>query len=57
MKCTFCGNQIPSGTGKMFVFKDGRVRYYCSSKCERNDLKLKRKARGMKWTKRYVKGG
>lgn len=50
MKCTFCGNDIKKGTGKMFVKNDGKIFYFCSSKCEKNLLKLKRVARETKWT-------
>ncbi|MEM4267103.1 MAG: 50S ribosomal protein L24e [Candidatus Nanoarchaeia archaeon] len=54
--CTFCGERIEKGTGKMFVFKTGKIAYYCSTKCEKNMLKLRRKARKLKWTKHYTKG-
>ena len=53
--CSFCGDEIEPGTGKMFVKKDGAIFYFCSSKCERNQLKLGRVPRRVKWTKRYVK--
>ena len=50
---SFCGYDIEPGTGKMYVRRDGRVFYFCSGKCEKNMLKLKRKARKLKWTKHY----
>jgi len=50
-KCTFCGDTIRKGTGKMFVKTEGRILYFCSSKCEKNMLKLKRTARKLKWAK------
>ncbi len=53
MKCTFCGITIPKGTGKIYVKKDGKVFNFCSSKCERNLLKLKRKAASVKWTESH----
>jgi len=53
--CSFCGSDIPPGTGKMFVKKDGAIFYFCSSKCQRNQLKLKRVPRRVRWTKKYVK--
>lgn len=56
VKCSFCGKVIQKGTGKMFVRKDGKVFSFCSSKCEKNLLKLKRKPRKFKWTKYYEKG-
>jgi large subunit ribosomal protein L24e len=53
--CSFCGEEIEVGTGKMYVRRDGRVLYFCSGKCEKNMLKLKRNPRKLKWTKRYSK--
>ena len=38
------------GTGKMLIMKDGRVYYFCSRKCEKNQVKLGRVARNLKWT-------
>ena len=54
-KCTFCGHEIHKGTGIMFVQNDGKILHFCSSKCEKNQLKLKRKPRKFKWTKFYEK--
>ena len=54
-KCTFCGNVIEQGTGKIYAQKDGKILYFCSMKCEKNQLKLRRKAITVKWTTRYVK--
>jgi len=42
---------IEKGTGKMFIKTDGKILYFCSTKCEKNLLKLKRKPREHKWTK------
>ncbi|MBD3260012.1 50S ribosomal protein L24e [Candidatus Woesearchaeota archaeon] len=47
-KCTFCGESF-NNRGKMFVQTSGKVLYFCSNKCEKNMLKLKRKPRDMKW--------
>ncbi len=55
--CSFCGYEIEPGTGKMVVRKDGKILYFCSRKCEKNMLELKRNPRKLKWTKYYVKGG
>ena len=49
MKCSFCGEKIGAGTGIMFVRNDGKVFYFCSSKCERNGIKLKREPKDTKW--------
>lgn len=51
MKCSFCGYEIDKGTGIMYVKKDGKVLYFCKSKCEKNMLKLGRKPLNVKWTK------
>ncbi|MBU0757229.1 MAG: TRASH domain-containing protein [Nanoarchaeota archaeon] len=51
--CSFCGKEIEQGTGKMFVKKDAKVFYFCSNKCEKNQIKLKRKPRETRWTKEY----
>ena len=52
-KCDFCKVIIPAGTGKKYVKKDGKIFNFCSNKCEKNMLKLKRKSRTTKWTKEY----
>lgn len=52
-KCSFCGEIIRKGTGKMFVHVDGRISYFCSSKCERNTRKLKRNPAKTAWTRKY----
>jgi len=54
-KCNFCGNNIEKGTGKMYVQKDAKILYFCSSKCEKNLLKLKRKPIKTKWSSKYEK--
>ncbi len=41
----------------MYVKDDGTIYFFCSSKCRKNMLKLKRDPRKLKWTKKYVKGG
>ena len=55
MECSFCSTEITKGTGKIFVKTDGKVLYFCSSKCEKNFLKLKRKPRTTTWTREYMK--
>ena len=52
-RCTFCGKQIEQGTGKMFVKKDGKLLWFCSRKCEKNMLQLKRIPRRVKWTEAH----
>lgn len=50
MQCSFCGTAIARGTGKMYVKVDGRIYYFCSSKCEKNMITLHRNPRTTRWT-------
>ncbi len=54
--CSFCGRRIEKGTGKMYVYKTGKIDNFCSSKCEKNLIKLGRRPRDYKWTKFFEKG-
>ncbi len=53
MDCSFCGKEIPRGTEVIFVTKRGKALYFCSSKCDKNMIKLERKPRETKWTQAY----
>jgi len=53
MKCTFCSITIRPGAGKLFVRKDGSILTFCSRKCEKNLLQLKRKSHTTKWTQKF----
>lgn len=46
---------MPKGTGVMFVRKNGKIIYFCSSKCEKNSLNLNRKGTKLKWTEHFRK--
>ena len=56
-KCDFCDETLKPGTGMIYVKKDGKVIHFCSRKCEKNRIKLGRRAKDTKWTKKYQKGG
>lgn len=49
-KCSFCGKEIPKGTGIIYVKNDGKILRFDKRKCEKNMLKLKRKPAKTKWT-------
>ncbi len=49
-RCDFCNKVIERGTGKKYVYKDGKVIDFCSRKCEKNLVILRRTARNWKWT-------
>jgi large subunit ribosomal protein L24e len=53
--CSFCGNSITQGTGIIYVRKTGKRFDFCSRKCEKNLLLLKRSPRKFKWTQEYWK--
>ena len=55
VKCTFCGHTMEPGTGKMLIKITGSIFYYCSNKCEKNQNKLKRMPRAIKWTEEHRK--
>ncbi|MCD6491168.1 MAG: 50S ribosomal protein L24e [Candidatus Njordarchaeia archaeon] len=50
-KCSLCEREIPPGTGLMYVFTSGRILWFCSNKCKKNFLVLKRKPSKLKWIK------
>jgi large subunit ribosomal protein L24e len=52
--CSFCGNAIEPGTGKMFIKKDGTVYYFCNNKCKKNRIDLGRVPRRTRWTIRHA---
>ena len=37
----------------MFIFASGKVNNFCSGKCQKNMLKLKRKPLAVRWTTAY----
>ncbi len=53
VKCVFCGLEEDAFRGMHLIQNDGTVSYYCSSKCRKNALKLKRDKRKLKWTASY----
>lgn len=52
VECNFCGKQVIQGTGKLYIFKDGKSIHFCGSKCEKNQIQLKRKPIKFKWTRK-----
>lgn len=55
MDCSFCGIEVPKGKGKIYVKKDGSMFNFCSSKCEKNFLKLGRSVWSTRWTEAFHK--
>lgn len=52
-ECSFCGERLKPGTGSLFVKRDGTALFFCSKRCEKNLLKLKRAPTSTKWTQAY----
>jgi large subunit ribosomal protein L24e len=53
MKCIYCGREEEPVRGIHLMGNDGSVNYFCSSKCRKNSLKLKRDKKKIKWTEAY----
>jgi large subunit ribosomal protein L24e len=53
--CSFCGKEIEPGTGRMFIKKDGTVFLFCSNKCSKNMVDMKRVPRRTTWTRAYAR--
>ena len=53
-KCFFCGREESLHKGVHLIKNDGNVEFYCSSKCRKNSLKLKRDKKRLKWTEAYA---
>jgi large subunit ribosomal protein L24e len=53
--CSFCGNEIEPGTGKMYVKIDGTIYNFCKNKCHKNLIELHRVPRRTKWTQQYLR--
>jgi large subunit ribosomal protein L24e len=51
MRCVFCNKLQQPGQGIIFVYSDGRVVYFCSSKCRRN-YRMKRDPKKIKWAQK-----
>jgi len=51
--CSFCGGSIEPGTGRLYVRKDGMTYNFCSSKCFKNLVVMRRLPRETEWTASY----
>ncbi len=52
--CSFCGIEIERGTGRMYIKKDGTIFNFCTKKCYKNMVELKRVPRTTNWTSKYA---
>lgn len=54
VKCVFCGKEEHYFKGINLIGNDGNVNFFCSGKCRKNALKLKRDKRKLKWTEAHT---
>ena len=52
-KCVFCGFEQEDFKGTYFIKNDGNVHYYCSGKCLKNNLHLRRDKKKARWTEAH----
>lgn len=52
-KCVFCGKDESPHKGIHLIKNEGVVSYFCSNKCKKNTLKLKRDRRKVRWTEAF----
>lgn len=52
-KCNFCGCEQEDFMGTYLLKNDGSTSYYCSGKCQKSALKLKRDRKRVTWTEAY----
>ena len=53
VKCVFCGREERPFRGIHLIKNTGTISYFCSSKCRKNALKLKRDKRKVRWTEAF----
>jgi large subunit ribosomal protein L24e len=53
VKCSFCGKEKDAYIGVHLLTNTGEVLYFCSSKCRKNSLNLKRDKRNVRWTEAF----
>lgn len=52
-RCTFCGKEQEDFKGSYLMKNDGTSNYFCSGKCRKNQLKLKRDKRKIRWASAF----
>ena len=51
-RCTFCKQNYEFPRGMTLILNDGNIMYFCSSKCRRNAIKLKRDNKKVNWVRK-----
>jgi len=53
-KCFFCSATLQHGSGRMYVQNDGKILYFCKSKCWKN-WNMGRDRKKLKWARAQEK--
>ena len=53
-KCVFCGSEESPFKGVHLIGNDGSTNFYCSSKCRKNALELRREKKKIRWTEAHL---
>jgi len=51
-RCSFCKQNYEFPRGLSLILNDGNILYFCSSKCRKNMLKLKRDNKKVNWVRK-----
>ena len=51
-RCSFCKQNYEFPRGLTLILNDGNILYFCSSKCRKNLLKLKRDNKKVNWVRK-----
>jgi large subunit ribosomal protein L24e len=51
-RCSFCKRNYEFPLGLTLILYDGNILYFCSSKCRKNQLKLKRDNKKVNWIRK-----
>lgn len=52
-KCVFCGTESSPYRGVSRINNDGSVSFFCSGKCRKNAIVLRRDKKKLKWTEAH----
>jgi large subunit ribosomal protein L24e len=51
-RCSFCKKNYEFPIGLTYILNDGNIMYFCSSKCRKNKLKLRRDNKKVNWIRK-----
>ena len=51
-RCSFCRQNYEFPRGLSLILNDGNIFYFCSSKCRKNQMDLKRDSKKVNWVRK-----